>query len=252
MNKALPPILQRVSRALKDRLPASLRVARRARRSWSNGEPELRLLPQLCSRNRWSVDVGANNGVYTWYLARWSAGVTAFEPQPRHAALLARAFRTGVQIEQVALSDRPGEAVLRIPVAAFEDGRATIEPQNALRDFSFREYHVPCRCLDSYDLPRVGLIKIDVEGHELAVLHGARGLLARDLPHLVIEAEERHRPRAVESLCDFLLPFGYRLFACQDGGLSPLTLHAGEVVGNIHPVNFVFLARPLEIAAGHT
>ena len=228
---------------MKDLLPPSVRVAHRALRAWRNGEAELHLLPQLCSRNLWSIDVGANNGVYTWHLARLSAGVTAFEPQAEHAPFLARAFGRRATIEQVALSDAPGEALLRIPLERHADGRATIEPQNTLARSVSRQCTVPRRCLDSYDLPPVGLIKIDVEGHELAVLRGAVSLLARDRPHLLIEAEERHRPGALESVCGFLSPYGYRPHVCQDGGLR--ALDAGALVRATAPaqgVNFVFPA----------
>lgn len=197
-------------------------------------------MPHLCSRQRWSIDVGANTGVYAWHMARWSAGVTAFEPQPAHAALLRRAFRSRLTVEQVALSDTAGDAILRVPLEQFEDGRATIEPRNTLASGPVREFRVPCRRLDGYDFAQVGLIKIDVEGHELAVLTGAAGLLERDRPHLIIEAEDRHRPRALDSLRDFLAPFGYRPFLCRDGLLHPLEARPrGEAV------NFVFVARPL-------
>lgn len=233
-------------RKLKELLPPSLRVAFRALRSWRDGEPELHLLPQLCSRQLWSIDIGANNGVYSWHMARWSAGVIAFEPQPVHAGFLTRAFGRRVRVEPVALSDTAGEAQLRVPFARHQDGRATIEPQNPLSRDEVREYTVPRRRLDDYDLPGVGLIKIDVEGHELAVLKGARGILERDRPHLIIEAEERHRPDALRSICDFLAPYGYEHFAFQGGRLCSLAGGTGSADHRLtapDAFNFVFLPR---------
>ncbi|SFQ09743.1 FkbM family methyltransferase [Tranquillimonas alkanivorans] len=227
---------------MKELLPPSLRVARRALRSWRNGEPELHLLPKLCSRDLLSVDVGANTGVYSWHLARFSAGVIAFEPQPEHAAFLIRAFGRRVDVQQVALSDAPGEAKLRVPLGEHQDGRATIEMQNALTDDAIREIPVMCRRLDSYNLPPTGLVKIDVEGHELSVLRGAEAILVRDRPHLIIEAEDRHRPEALASIRKYLLDFGYRPFVYRNGALVPL-----EGSGPRDPgfVNFVFMARAL-------
>ncbi|WP_374302087.1 FkbM family methyltransferase [Paracoccus sp. (in: a-proteobacteria)] len=241
-------LLPGLDQTLKDLVPPSLRVALRARRSWAQGEPELHLLPRLCSRSAWSIDVGANTGVYSWHLARWSAGVTAFEPQPDHARFLARAFGRRVAVEQIALSDAPGEAVLRVPMETWQDGRATIEPRNALAHLRVREYRVSCRRLDAYDFPAVGLIKVDVEGHELAVLKGAEGLLARDRPHLIVEAEDRHRPHAFETLNDFLAPLGYRPFVCRDGALRPLASRPAGTGAGL--VNFVFLARSIENLPG--
>lgn len=227
-------------------MPPQVRVARRALRSWRTGEPELRLLPRLCSRRLHSLDVGANNGVYTWHLARWSAGVTAFEPQPEHAAILSRAFGRRVAVERVALSDSEGEAVLRVPLAALQDGLATIEPRNALGGGAVRDYAVPRRRLDGYDLPPVGVVKIDVEGHELAVLQGAAALLARDRPHLLVEAEERHCPGTLASVAGFLSRFGYRPNVLRNGELLPLDADLRPSAGGpAGAVNFVFLARPI-------
>ncbi len=230
-----------VERALKDLVPARIRVARRALRSWRDGEAELHLLPRLCSHERWSIDVGANNGVYAWHLARWSAGVTAFEPQPAHAAFLARAFGPRVTVEQVALSDSAGEARLRVPVARDEDGRATIEPRNTLARQAVAEYAVRCRRLDSYRLPPVGLIKIDVEGHELAVLRGAQAILERDRPNLIVESEDRHHPGAPGLVRDFLAAFGYTPHVCRNGRLLPLAA-APATGAQAGGVNFVYLA----------
>ena len=239
MSEAAAP--RSLGRSFKDALPPSIRVAKRALQSWIDGEPELRLLAQLCSPETWSVDIGANNGVYSWHMARLSAGVVAFEPQRDHADLLARAFGTRVRVERVALSDASGSAVLRVPTERHQDGRATIEAQNTLADHEVRSHEVPCRCLDSYGLPPVGLIKIDVEGHELAVLRGAKAILARDRPHLLVEAEDRHRPHAFRTLCAHLDTFGYHPMNFRAGQLSPAGPEAADAGG----VNFVFLARPL-------
>lgn len=248
------PVRQRfssVAGTLKELVPPSLRMARRAMRSWRTGEPELHLLPHLCVRGELALDVGANNGVYAWHMARWSAGVIAFEPQPQHVAFLNRAFGTRIRVEPVALSDFAGEATLRVPVDRMMDGCASIEAENTLADLSCQEYQVTCRPLDSYDLDRVSLIKIDVEGHELTVLKGAMALLARDRPSLIIEAEERHRPDALFSICRVLDDLDYRLFYWRDGALHELPMgreaDGSDIKRGVMELglfNFVFVARP--------
>ncbi len=225
-------------RSWKDLVPSSFRLAQRAWRSWLRGEPELHLVPGLCDPARWSLDVGANNGVYSFHMARASAGVMAFEPQPRHVRFLRQALGAPARVEQVALSDAAGEVRLRVPRARMEDGRATIEPANRLAGFDCDEIRVPCRRLDDYRLPAVGMIKIDVEGHELSVIEGARERLARDRPNLLIEAEERHRPQAVASLCARLRELGYAAHLLGPDGLRPTTPEAVEVAGQN---NLVFL-----------
>lgn len=229
-----------IDQGVKQLIPPYLRVRKRAFQSWMRGEPELHLVPALCTRTEWSIDVGANSGVYAWHLARHSAGVVAFEPQRSHALFLEQAFGSRIRVEQVALSDVAGEAVLRVPQETREDGRATIETSNPLDHFTCAEYTVPRRRLDSYDLGPVGFMKIDVEGHELSVLRGAEAILGRDRPNLIIEAEERHRPGALASVREFLSTFGYRAHVLRGGELSLLAGDAGPEDIN----NYVFLARP--------
>ena len=52
------------------------------------------------------------------------------------------------------------------------------------------ETKVDCHRLDDIYKGRVSFIKIDVEGHELQVLEGARDTIKRDLPTILIEIHE--------------------------------------------------------------
>lgn len=93
-----------------------------------------------------------------------------------------------VRVETVAPSAVPGEAKLRI--LGSDTGRSTIEHDNTLEDSdgSARfEIAVPARRLDDYEMDAVGFIKIDVEGHELAVLRGGSETIRRCLPSMLIE-----------------------------------------------------------------
>ncbi|MGB3418335.1 MAG: FkbM family methyltransferase [Mesorhizobium sp.] len=228
-------------------VPPRIRATRDALKSWIDGEPELRLLPHICARGELAIDVGANRGVYAWHLSRWAGAVVAFEPVPEMVDFLRRAFGTRIQIEGVALSDSNGIAILRIPIDRMRQGCATIEETNEL-GCDVAEVRVPCRRLDDYDLDRVAVIKVDVEGHELAVLKGAEALLARDRPTIIVEAEERHREGALDSISDYLSALGYRGFFLQDGNVCRLDEISGDV-GLGHQAaargiyNFIFAAR---------
>ena len=78
---------------------------------------------------------------------------------------------------------------------------------------------VETRTLDSFHLENVGFLKIDVEGHELAVLRGARGTLAaNDYPPILFESWRPDREQegipAVklrEELFSFMQGLGYKL-----------------------------------------
>lgn len=228
-------------------VPPRLRIAKRAMTAWYRGEPELRMVPRLCRSDAWSLDIGANIGVFTWHMARHSAKVVTFEPQPHLARRLAGAFGKSVQVEQVALSDTEGEAVLRVPDEIAMNGRATVEPTNLLADFPVHTVTVPLRRLDSYELGAVALMKIDVEGHELSVLQGARNLLQRDRPAVIVEAEDRHRSGAVDEVSALLSGFGYAGLYFLEGSLHPISKlgakggSLGQAASDAGIYNFVFV-----------
>ncbi len=175
--------------------------------------PDVRLVASLCDRNRISLDIGADVGEFTIAMLPSSQSVVAFEPRPAQARDLASMFNAvgaAVRVEAVALSDTPGVTAMR--VLESDPGRSTIDTANALSDTddsAVQTIDVPVKRLDDLQLDNVGLIKIDVEGHELAVLRGAAATLTRNRPTVVVEAEERHHPNAVAAITDFLAGLGY-------------------------------------------
>ncbi len=188
---------------------------RRVRRV--NYEPEMKLLDLLCARDRTSVDVGAKLGMYTYRLLRHSRDVVAFEPIPLLSRMLTTVFSgRAVRIEPRALSDAAGQVTMRIPYGSNGEvklGRSTIEAANALAHDDvarIEEIEVEVTTLDACAVADVGFIKIDVEGHELAVLRGATRTISRDRPTLLIEANDRHHPGAVANVRELLTGLGYR------------------------------------------
>lgn len=166
------------------------------------GEPELALLPKLLDRGQVSLDVGANIGDYLNVLAMHSRRAIAFEPHPTCFAYLAAAGIPNCTLLNLALSDRAGTATLKVPVESDEvTGLGTIEATNTSFAGSatrVRDYEVKVERLDEVasaqlrDGERVGFIKIDVEGHEHAVLEGGRATIDAHRPVVMIETEYRH------------------------------------------------------------
>jgi FkbM family methyltransferase len=50
---------------------------------------------------------------------------------------------------------------------------------------------VPVRKLDSINLPKVGVIKIDTEGYEMPILQGAKETIVKYKPALIIEVHKQ-------------------------------------------------------------
>lgn len=142
-----------------------------------------------------------------------SRSVIAFEPRPAQArdpASMFGAVGAAVRVEAAALSDTPGVTAMR--VVESDPGRSTIDDSNQLSDAdsgTVGTIDVPVKRLDDLRLEDVGLVKIDVEGHELAVLRGAVDTLRRNRPAVVVEAEERHHPNAVAAITELLTGLGY-------------------------------------------
>ena len=214
-----------LNRVLSDS-PGKIGVYYNAYKAYRWGDPYIRLVAFLADRSRLSVDVGAHAGDYTFFMHRHSAGCVAFECNPALVKLLRRRFGQSVDIRSDAVSDKEGMTVLRIPQSKIGAGlgRATIETSNPLLgEFSSIDtvtVHT-VRLDDAIDRP-VGLIKVDVEGHEMAVLRGAMRILKRDRPNLILELEERHAPGCVAAAIDFLGGFGYRGGYLLDGTLVPM------------------------------
>jgi FkbM family methyltransferase len=194
------------------------------RRHRHSVEAELPLLDRIVPAGRVSVDVGAHLGLYTRRLARLSRQVVAFEPSQKMAGILRRTSARNVVVHEIALSDRSGVASLRIPRDGdkLAHGLASIEPQAANRDDAVKSLTVPVRRLDSIIKSDVGFVKIDVEGHELNVLSGAKSVIERCQPIFLVEAENRHRADATQSVFEFFDARQYSGFFIKGNTVLPV------------------------------
>jgi FkbM family methyltransferase len=138
------------------------------------------------------IDVGANVGIYTHAFARTGARVEAFEPQARWASVLRQYAKAAgnVRVHEVALGAAAGEGRLHVPRSngALRPGHASLQKTHGPADIEV----VRTATLDSFELDRVSLVKIDVEGAEVCVLEGAVDTLHRCQPLILVEIEQRH------------------------------------------------------------
>lgn len=202
-------------------------------------EPEMPILIDVLNRhpNRskglCAIDIGANLGLFCYIFSEAGAKVVAVEPQPRLASYLRKVVSPNVDVREVAVPNSVGSAKLRIPrikglfsSMGQRDAWASIERSNAVvysANVETDEIEVSTTTLDQIAeaFPEVDFVKIDVEGHELAVLQGGERLVSQGRTIFFIEIIKQQNSRA-ESIGDLFYPQGYKAYCCLNG--SPVLL----------------------------
>ena len=198
------------------RLPVRYSYERRFRHLGA----EMAVLRRLVRPGSTAVDVGAGVGLYSYGFAKFCARVEAFEPNPQSAAIIRAHGHKRIAVHPEALSSEAGTTDLFLPSdkAGTHPSAVTLER----RDGSGQRIKVTTATLDSFAFTDVSLLKIDVEGHERKVLRGARELLRRERPVLMVEVEQRHLDVPIMDVLDEIVGFGYEGQFLDGSRLVPL------------------------------
>jgi FkbM family methyltransferase len=203
-----------------------------ALRLFWNGRYErktLALWMRLAQRHTLALDIGAHTGVYTLaaHAANPAINILSFEPDAQNYARLSLNLRANgcetTDAYMLGVSDMNGTS--RFTTRVHSDYRSSGGTFEAVEDGHVSDVRVAA--LDSF-LPAgvansVGLIKLDVEGHEHAALSGMRNLIAQSRPTLVFECLSDTTAQAAG---DMLGPLGYHFHEIDD---AAQTVH--EIAG---------------------
>ncbi|WP_148863904.1 FkbM family methyltransferase [Marinobacter fonticola] len=179
-------------------------------------EIEAKLLRALDFRNSSMLDVGANVGFYSAALEDvfGAEHVYLFEPLPSLNKALRDRFPKS-RVFDLALSNMTGRQKIRVPIikGTLYDTRATLNDHQETGQTGAKEVEISLKPLDEVvdrelDGP-VGLIKIDVEGHELQVIEGAIRTITEYHPLLLVEIEARHHKYPIEDIFRKIESLGY-------------------------------------------
>jgi FkbM family methyltransferase len=228
-------------------------IALTARRIYGRGDPELRRLPALVGEGRRALDIGANRGVFSYWLARCCPAVEAFEPNPALARALAAAHFERVRVHALALSDAAGEAELLVP--PHRKGGLDTPSARLVSNGSGAggvRFAVKLARLDDLAFTEVDFIKIDVEGFEEEVLNGGWQTITQWRPVMLVELIERLRPGCLQRVVARLGTAGYfPRFLDQDAWLPLSRLGPGEIgPSGRFIVNFLFVPQEKAAAVG--
>jgi FkbM family methyltransferase len=238
-------------------LPEAALLHLQALDHYLNGEDEIRLVRYICPAGRVAVDAGANIGTYSYFFRKYASQVFAYEPNPGLADRLRRVM-PDIQVRAVALSDKPGEVVLKVPFDA--DGQPQHELASIAQEFDGRvqDFPVQALTLDAENLQDVGIIKVDVEQHERQVLRGALQTIARCRPFVMTEISPLKYEQDLPAEFAFITQLDYAGWFKFAGRWHPLdafdrSIHAcpqnfdssRAFIGN----NLIFMPRESGLAA---
>jgi FkbM family methyltransferase len=175
------------------------------------------------------IDVGANQGEYTLWMAKLSGNkgkVISFEPLSKMFLQLNNNIQLNNELSKRISTVKAGlsDTVSQIPIYsvnpdgkfADNEGMPSIFPTESKNTFieiiSLSTLDIE---LGKLNIQQVDFIKIDVEGAELFVLKGAINTLEKDKPDLLIEFNEATFNAAGYSSSDIfnlLEPIGYNFY----------------------------------------
>ncbi len=157
-------------------------------------ETELLHLNAIAKSKGVAVDIGANQGLYSYKMSQIFSKVYSFEINDTLTGKLVAYNPGNIEIINKGISSQTGNAVLYIPVLKGQPlyGWASLSPNNCPDTREQIEKPVDICPLDTFHLDNVSFIKIDVEGHEVEVLKGAVQTLKDCRPTVLIEIKEEN------------------------------------------------------------
>lgn len=190
-----------------------------------NYEPELLGVGRLITPGSVVLDIGGSFGIFALFMAHFTGPrgkVHSFEPgrfsfEQISGNVALNGLDDRIRVHKAAASDTP--ATLRL----FHVGNAPVTFSVGVGEGMTAEDVPAVRVADAIpadDAARVGFIKIDVEGYEIAALEGARPILEGSHPPIMFEVSSEALARQGQTPLDifaYLSSFGYRMWRLEGG-----------------------------------
>lgn len=176
------------------------------------------LEPYLPAGGGVAVDVGANHGTWSAWLAARFAKVYAVEPNPALLPAL-NAIAPNVEVIPVGAWDRAQwhdfaiyEQDVHLSAKFYNGGINTRQPLGTV--------HLWCQPLDEMPIEgRVEFVKVDTEAAEVEVLRGAQRMIQHDRPRMIVEVHTEANGVWVETA---MQGWGYRVRVVRHPYYAPV------------------------------
>jgi FkbM family methyltransferase len=167
------------------------------------------------------IDVGANIGNHSLYFSKISKKVFSYEPNPNTYQLLKynTSNISNIDIYNIGISNNTekkflNESNFNIGNSAVVSG---IKKQNIKKDDLILHEINAFKLDDLENLfnEEISMIKIDVEGHELEVMDGAKNLIEKNKPMLIFEHNKEINKEKALKINEFLQQQDYVIYTIQ-------------------------------------
>ena len=201
------------------------------------------------------VDIGANDGISAllFHFFNKKNPIISFEPDNFHLKSLNKLKKKikNYSYENIGLSNKKDSINLYIPKVygiyigqlastnkheAYSNVFKILTTKNLEKKIQIIKKTILVNTLDSFKFD-VCAIKIDVEGHELKVLEGAKSTIKKQLPILMIELKNND----AEDIVNFLKKLEYKLYVFENKKLKKINLCELSLDSNEFIINAFFI-----------
>jgi FkbM family methyltransferase len=194
------------------------------------------LIEQFCFRGAAALDAGANYGAHTSTMLKAvgrEGKVIAFEP---HSALAAKLkawqkHSPNLTVVQSALANQTGSIEFLI---ASEAGYGSIHERPQFDLNITGRVEVAVTTVDQEISGTLDFIKADIEGAEIAMLHGAIDTLRRASPLVVMELDWnfafKGEQKAADDFFAFVESLGYDILDCFGEPITAIDVEAWNII----------------------
>ena len=168
-----------------------------------------------------ALDIGANIGNHSVYFSDLFEEVFAFEPNPRTFALLKfnsehACSKKNISCINFGLSDQNNKLFFNASKLNVGGSQIVKSPQNSQHSDTFLIEVKRAEDFPELRYRKISLIKIDVEGHELAALKGAKSIIEQNKPIILFEQHASDFSDGRSDVVDYLRELNYNFLTIEN------------------------------------